>query len=280
MSLLQIILLAIIQGITEFLPVSSSGHLVVVNRLLETWGHAPVQDLIEVSIFLHLGTLAAVLVFYRREIARLFGSDRRVLGLLVVGTLPAAILGVWIKKGLPTETSNLILNNVLLAGCMFPITAAGLLWAARLNRNEGAPPLDDEVSSQVDGDYPQLSWGKTLVIGLLQALALLPGISRSGSTIVAGLGVGLQREAAATFAFLLAIPAIGGAGVLELAEVWQEGSTGTPPATLAAGFTVSMLVGLVALTLLIRWVRQGRLAMFAYYLIPLGVAVVSWQLAG
>ncbi len=266
MSLLQIILLAIIQGITEFLPVSSSGHLVVANRLLETWGHSPVQDLLEVSIVLHLGTLAAVLVFYRREIVRLLGSDRRVVGLLVVGTLPAAILGVLIKKVLPGEMSGQILNNVMLAGCMFPVTAAGLLWASR------RPPGEKE--------YTQLTWRQTLSIGLLQALALLPGISRSGATIVAGLGAGLRREAAAAFAFLLAIPAIAGAGVLEFVEVWEKGATGTSPATLAAGFVISMVVGLGALTLLIHWVRQGRLAMFAYYLIPLGVAAVGWQLAG
>lgn len=265
MTLFQIILLAIVQGITEFLPVSSSGHLVVVNRLLETWGHSPVQDLIEVSIVLHLGTLAAVLVYYRREIMRLLGSDRRVLGLLVVGTLPAGFLGVLIKKGLPDEMSGLILNNVLLAGCMFPVTAVGLLWIAR--RTTGKL------------DYPQLTWRQTITIGLLQAFALLPGISRSGATIIAGLGVGLRREAAATFAFLLAIPAIAGAGVLELAEVWQEGTTGTAPGTLLVGFVISMLVGLWALAMLIRWVQQGRLAMFAYYLIPLGLAVVSWQLA-
>jgi undecaprenyl-diphosphatase len=273
MSLLQIILLAIVQGVTEFLPVSSSGHLVVVNRILETWGHSPVQDLIEVSIVLHLGTLAAVLVFYRREVGRLLGSDRRVLGLLVVGTIPAAILGVLIKKGLSSDMSGLILDNVMLAGCMFPITAAGLLWAS--HRDPG-----DVDSQQGDGDYPQLTWPQTLSIGLLQAFALLPGISRSGATIVAGLGTGLRRGAATTFAFLLAIPAIAGAGVLELAEVWKEGTTGTSPDTLAVGFTISMLVGLVALSLLIRWVQQGRLAMFAYYLIPLGVAVVGWQLAG
>jgi undecaprenyl-diphosphatase len=265
MSLLQIILLAIVQGITEFLPVSSSGHLVVVNRLLETWGHSPVQDLIEVSVVLHLGTLAAVLVYYRREIMRLLGSDRRVLGLLVVGTLPAGFLGVLIKKGLPDEVSGMILNNVMLAGCMFPVTAVGLLWIAR--RTIGKL------------DYPQLTWRQTITIGLLQAFALLPGISRSGATIVAGLGVGLRREAAATFAFLLAIPAIAGAGVLELVEVWQDGTTGTSPGTLLVGFVISMLVGLWALAMLIRWVQQGRLAMFAYYLIPLGLAVVSWQLA-
>ncbi len=266
MSLLQIILLAIVQGLTEFLPVSSSGHLVVVNRLLESFGQAPAKDLIEVSIVLHLGTLAAVLLFYRREVLRLLGSDRHVLWLMIVGTIPAAVLGVFIKKVLPEEMSNLVLQNVLLAGCMFPVTAIGLLWASK--RIPG------------DLDYTQLSWQRALTVGALQAVALLPGISRSGATIAAGLGVGLQREAAATFAFLLAIPAIAGAGVLEMLDAWKAGTTGTPPATLAVGFVVSMLVGLATLALLIRWVRQGRLAMFAYYLIPLGVAVVAWQLLG
>lgn len=270
MSLLQIILLAIVQGLTEFLPVSSSGHLVVTNRLLEVLGQAPVEDLIEVSIVLHLGTLAAVLVFYRCEVLRLLGSDRRVIWLLVVGTIPAAVVGLFIKKGLPDDTSKLILENVLLVGCMFPITAVGLLWAAR--RTAEARDAQDGL------DYQQLSWQRALAIGALQAFALLPGISRSGATITAGLGAGLHREAAATFAFLLAIPAIAGAGVLEILDVWKTGSTGTSPGTLAVGFVISMSVGLVALSLLIRWVRQGRLAMFAYYLIPLGLAVVCWQL--
>ena len=111
----------------------------------------------------------------------------------------------------------------------------------------------------------------------MQAAALLPGISRSGATIVAGMGVGLRREAAATFAFLLAIPAIAGAGVLEMLDVWKDGTTGTAPAILAVGFLISMLVGLGALSLLIHWVRQGRLALFAWYLIPLGAVVVVWQ---
>jgi len=264
MSLLEIIILAIVQGLTEFLPVSSSGHLVVVNALSEALGSEPVQDLVEVEIVLHLGTLAAVLVYYRREIARLFTSDRRVIPLLIIGTIPAAVLGIFIKKGLPEQSSALILENPLVAGICFPITAAMLWWAMR--RSEG------------ETDYPQLTSAGALKIGLLQALALLPGISRSGATISAGMGVGLTREAAATFAFLLAIPAIAGGGLLEMLEALDAGTTGTPLSTLAVGFAVSFVVGLGALALLIRFVRQGRLAMFAYYLVPLGAAVIAWQL--
>ena len=261
MPLWEIILLGIVQGLTEFLPVSSSGHLVVANAVLEALGSEPVKDLIEVSIVLHLGTLAAVFVFYRREIVRLLGVDRRVLPLLVVGTLPAVVFGLSLKTWLPED---LILKNPLVAGLLFPVTALALLWVSRRD--------------QADTDYPDLSWQRALTIGVLQAVAVLPGISRSGLTIAAGLGVGLQRQAASTFAFLLAIPAIGGAGLLEGLEAWKAGSTGTAPFNLAVGFVVSFAIGWVALKLLVRWVQQGRLAMFAYYLIPLGILVVAWQL--
>lgn len=261
MALWEIILLGIIQGLTEFLPVSSSGHLVVANALLEALGSKPVEDLVEVSIVLHLGTLAAVLVYYRREIWRLFGTDRRVIPLLILGTIPAAAVGIPLKKMLPDD---LILENPLVAGLMFPITALALLWVSRREPEET--------------DYPQLTWRNSLAIGLLQAVAILPGISRSGFTIAAGLGVGLNRQAASTYAFLLAIPAIAGAGLLEGIDAMQEGTTGTAPLHLVVGFLVSFAVGWLALKLLIYWVRRGQLAFFAWYLIPLGIAVVVWQL--
>jgi undecaprenyl-diphosphatase len=264
MTLWAIILLAAVQGLTEFLPVSSSGHLVVANALFEWLGSQPVQDLVEVEIVLHLGTLMAVLVYYRREIARLFTSDRRVIPLLIVGTIPAAVLGIYLKKGLPEATTNLILANPLVAGICFPMTAALLWWAS--SRPEG------------ETDYPQLTWVNALKVGLLQAAALLPGISRSGTTIAGGLAVGLRRESAATFAFLLAIPAIGGGGLLEIMEALKAGTTGTPLGTLAVGFAVSFIVGLVALDLLIRVIRHGQLKSFAYYLVPLGIVVVAWQM--
>lgn len=265
MTLLQILLLGIVQGLTEFLPVSSSGHLVVVNALLQTWGSEPVEDLVEVNIVLHLGTLAAVAIYYRREIWRLLGKDRRVIPLLVVGTIPAAVIGVTIKKLLPDSVEAAILENPLLAGLMFPVTAAALVWAMR----RPAGPHS----------YTELSMGHAFVVGLAQAAALLPGISRSGATIAAGLGVGQSRRSSATFAFLLALPAIAGAGVLEALEMWEAGGAQTAPGILAVGFAVSMAVGLGALMLLIRWVERGKLAWFAYYLVPLGIATVLWQLA-
>lgn len=263
MPIWEIILLGIIQGLTEFLPVSSSGHLVIANALFQSLGSQPVKDLIEVSIVLHLGTLAAVLVFYRREIVRLLGVDRRVIPLLLLGTLPAVVVGLLLKKGI---SADLILDNPLVVGLMFPVTAAVLLWVSRRKPGET--------------EYSQLTWQQSLAIGFMQAVAVLPGISRSGFTIAAGLGVGLNRVAASTYAFLLAIPVIAGAGLLETLDAVKKGTTGTPPLNLAIGFFVSFAVGWVALKLLVQWVKQGRLAIFAYYLIPLGISVVAWQLLG
>jgi len=256
MTLWEIIVLAIVQGLTEFLPVSSSGHLVVAHNLLTALGGEPIDDLLEVEIVLHLGTLAAVLIYYRRECVRLLTSDRRAIPLLILATLPAVIVGFSVDKS--------ILESPLLAGLMFPVTAVGLLWISRRSPGEM--------------EYTELKPKHALVIGVLQAFAILPGISRSGATIVGGLACGLKRESAAAFAFLMAIPVIGGGGLLTAVKAFKQGTTSTPPGTLAVGFLVSMVVGWVALTLLIHWVRQGRLAMFAYYLVPLGVAVVVWQL--
>ncbi|HMP06868.1 MAG TPA: undecaprenyl-diphosphate phosphatase [Lacipirellulaceae bacterium] len=268
MSLLEILILAVVQGLTEFLPVSSSGHLVVANALLEAAGRAPAPDLLEVSIVLHLGTLAAVLLFYRREIARLFAADRRAIPLLLVGTIPAAVVGVGIKKGLHPATQKLVLESPLVAGLCFFVTAALLGFSSRRTPGERS--------------YVELSPGRAFGIGLLQALAILPGVSRSGATIAGGLMADLRRDHAAAFAFLLAIPAIGGAGLLEGLDMAKQirltGATSTPPAVLAAGFLASMVVGLGALALLLRWLRGGRLGLFTYYLVPLGVAVTVWQL--
>ena len=237
MALWEIILLGIVQGLTEFLPVSSSGHLVVTNAILESLGREKIQDLVEVEVVLHLGTLAAVIGYYRREILRMFTSDIRVLIPLFIATLPAVVVGFSINDH--------ILNNVLLAGSMFIVTAAGLWWISRQQTGEL--------------EYPDLKPQQALLIGLLQAFAILPGISRSGATIAGGLAMGLNRQAASTFAFLMAIPTIGGAGLLKGYEAYQEGGTGTSPTYLAVGFLVSMVVGWGALKLLIHWVKQGRL---------------------
>jgi undecaprenyl-diphosphatase len=150
------------------------------------------------------------------------------------------------------------------------VTAALLIWSSR-------QPVGELT-------YRELSYAGAIKVGLLQALALLPGVSRSGATIAGGLACGMDRRSAGVFAFLLAIPAMAGAGALEIVDlVERQHSTTTAPMTtspaeLAIGALVAMAVGLGALAWLLRWVQQGRLAQFAWYLIPLGAIVIVWQL--
>ncbi|WP_197528077.1 undecaprenyl-diphosphate phosphatase [Posidoniimonas polymericola] len=268
MPLLDLILLAIVQGLTEFLPVSSSGHLVVTNAILQALGGEQVNfdEMLEVNIVLHVGTLLAVVVFYWKELVRMLGTDRRVALLLIVGTIPAAVIGFPLKH-YAEET----LNSPLLAGLMFPVTAAILYFGSRQRQDDGGD------------DYQNLSFGRVLGIGAMQALALLPGISRSGSTIAGGLLAGLSRQAAGTFAFLLAVPAIGGPGAIEVVKLIKRsgeeaGVRAVAPLDLTIAAVVSFVVGYLALWQLLRFVRQGKLAMFCWYLVPLGVVVTAWQL--
>lgn len=258
MIFLEVVLLAIAQGITEFLPVSSSGHLVVIAAIFESLG-VEMDEKLTVNVVLHLGTLLAILVFYRQRITDLLSRDRRVIGLLIVGTIPAVVVGIPMKKYCED-----LLVDPLLAGPMFLVTAGMLLWTR--NRRGGEVKCRD------------LSYGRAFVIGIFQAFAILPGVSRSGSTIVAGLGCGLKREEAATFSFLLAIPVIGGAGLLDLKDLLGNSNHSVSLLVLAVGAVVSFVVGWASLSWLVNWVRHGHLYWFAWWLIPLGIVVIAWQL--
>ncbi len=221
MQLMEMVILAIVQGIAEFLPISSSGHLVIVGALLgETSESAAVE------IILHTGTLASILVIYWRRILMLLTSDRRVLPLLVVGTLPAVVIGLSIKI-----YAEPLLKSPLLAGCMLLVTAA-LLWTLR-------------HLPQGETEYPQLRWWQALAVGCFQAVAILPGISRSGATIFAGRLLGLQSADAVTFSFLLAIPAISGATVLAVKDLREDGVSGDDLMLLIVGAVIAFVVGIL-----------------------------------
>lgn len=252
---IQVSILAVIQGIAEFLPISSSGHLNVFQTLLS----AQAPESAELNIVLHFGTLLAILLFYWKRILALLTSDRRVIPMLIIGTVPAAVIGVFIKKKFPD-----ILNDPLLAGCMFPITGLMLIVLHRLNKG--------------NEEYVKMPLWKAFAIGCAQAFALLPGISRSGSTIVAGSMLGLKQDEAMTFSFLLAIPAILGASVLELKDIYDANwATTTPPWILLLGTAIAFVVGLFALRWLDGLLKKGKLHWFAWYLIPLGALVIIWR---
>lgn len=286
-DLLRIILLAVVQGLTEFLPVSSDGHLIVVGSLYEALtGQKLEGDQITLTIALHAGTFVTVLVVFRKQILRLLTEDRRVVPLLVVGTIPAAIFGIMLKK---TAWGKALLESPMAAGIGLVATGILLLWGTRtsevLTKAGDADPADAGSGDESTRDsgrirYTQLNYLQTLIIGCFQASAVLAGVSRSGSTIASGLRIAkLRREDAANFSFLLSIPAIGGAVLLECIELIRKGdANGFAVGHLAIGAVVSMLVGFVALRWLLVWVRGGRLHLFAYWCIPLGIIVTVWQL--
>lgn len=262
MSLLPILILAVIQGITEFLPISSDGHLVVATALYARWTGDPLpKDLLEVEIMLHAGTLLAVIVVYWQQLMRLLTVDRRVIGLLIVGTLPGAAAGLLMKKYIEAE-----LESPLAAGIGFIVTGLLLIWA--------------QWRCCGSGDYTALTWRQALIIGLFQAAAPLPGVSRSGTTIAAGVALcKLSPRAAADFSFLLSVPIVAAAVSFQSLKLASKGiASGTAWHVLAIGAVVSFVVGVFALRFLIVWIRRGRIVDFAWWVIPLGIGVVVWQL--
>lgn len=265
MEYVQSILLGIVQGIAEFLPISSSGHLVLGEELLGHLFEDSALDLgaadsnLVLNVALHVGTLASIVLIYWTELWRLLRSPRQVAA-IAVATIPAAAVGLLFKERLEA-----VFGSTLMVGSALCVTAA-LLWMSR-RFDHGATPL------------PDIGLAQAFVIGLFQAVALIPGISRSGSTIVGGLWTGLDRESAATFSFLIAVPAIGGAAALELKDLLTEGTaTQTQWLSYAAGALTAFLVGVMALRWLLGLISRRKLHHFAWYCLALGLFTVVLSL--
>jgi undecaprenyl-diphosphatase len=252
------IILGLIQGLTEFLPVSSSGHLVIVPAMLG-WSEPPLG----LTVMLHMGTLVALLIYFRLEIIGLVlgvlgqGPDpaaaRRIVRFLIIGTIPAVIAGLAFGGFFEHAFERPYESSIELV-----ITALILIATEKFGERAVRHPLDDKRAG---------------VIGVAQAVAILPGISRSGSTIGAGLLAGLTREEATRFSFLLSIPAIAGAGVLDVAKGKLTVTGASVTGTLVAG-----VVGYGSIHYLLRFVRTHSLTVFAWYLIAIGPlsALVIW----
>jgi undecaprenyl-diphosphatase len=263
MSWAEAMLLAVVQGLTEFLPVSSSGHLAILGDFLSESGEV---DLAYV-VLLHLGTLLAVVAYYRRDLARmalsLFNSGpeaaaaRRLVWLLAAGTLPAAaaylVAGDWIEASF---------NSLTVVGVGFLITGTVLYATHRLGRR-GRPEAG-------------MRWRDALGVGAAQGVALLPGISRSGSTIAAALSLGLDRELAVRYSFLLSIPAILGGNLVKARHLLAPG---VPLTLYFAGAAVAAVVAYASIHVLLRIVRRGHLSYFAFYCWILGAGLLIQQWA-
>jgi len=266
---IYVLIMAAVQGVTEFLPVSSSGHLAVLGGLFGL--HE--SESLTLGIVLHGGSLAAIAVFYFRELLKFFSPGRlRLLGLLVLGSIPAGVAGVALKvSGLDERLFGS--DNLIAIGFAFLVTGS-------LLRLTGKEKLIRRSQSDDAADLDSVSVWQVLAIGVTQMFAILPGISRSGSTISCAMLAGVKREAAAAFSFLLAIPAIGGAVFLEMIKVLRGGTEagGTISAgILIFGFAVSAAVSFASLKLLVQLIRKDLFSKFSYYLYGVGVLVIIWQ---
>jgi len=252
-GLAALLVLAVVQGITEFLPVSSDGHLVLVQNWLAS-GHGSLA----MDVALHLGTLAAVLVVYRRDLVamlvRLRSGDLGEPARIVLATLPATVVGLGLKdwiEGLFTSSRAAALG-------LF-VTSAFLLLGERARRRAGPGP------------GRALDWREALWMGTAQALAPLPGVSRSGTTISTALMRGVGAAEAARFSFLMSIPAVAGAVLLEVPDLVREGGFGWE---LALAVLLCFAVGVAALRFLIRFLGRGAFRWCAYYCLVLGATTL------
>jgi undecaprenyl-diphosphatase len=279
-QILQAIILGILQGVTEFIPISSSAHLIVVPWFLG-W-EDPSLNSLAFDVALHLGTLLAVLLFFYADWVRLIRAaiasirerkigadpDRRLAWLLLIGCIPGAIIGALAESKIehlfhvpnqPHQTSAMIAIALMLA-------LAGAIML-----------LADRLAKHLRG-MDRLNLKDAIIIGFAQALAVFPGVSRSGATITAGLALGLERPTAARFSFLLSAPIIAGAGLKSMFDViqaWQAGEMATSDLILfPIGFAAAAISGYLCIKYLLRFLQHHSIAIFAYYRWALALLIV------
>jgi len=269
MDLIQVIIYGIVQGLAEFLPISSSAHLEVLPRIMQ-W---PDPGL-EFDIALHMGTLLAVLGYFWKDWLQIIGGafgvkfgnnpelerNPMLLWLLVAGTIPGAIFGYWAKERAENEWRNLILIGTTM------IIFGALMWVA-------------ERAGRQKRDLSGIAWLDAVIIGCAQALAAIPGVSRSGITLTAGLFRNLERDSAARFSFLLSTPLIAGAAMVPLLKFRKTG--GIPhemQVPFALGILVSAITGAIVIGFFMRYVRRSSLVPFAIYRILFGIIVIALAL--
>lgn len=273
MLLWEVIVLGLVQGLTEFLPVSSSGHLVLTQSLLGV--NSPGLLL---EIVLHLGTLISVIIVYWQDVLGLFrglfslirnprgkrvdretNTYRRMIGLLLVGMIPAAVLGLTLEP-----VFSRLFDSPFAVGLAMLLTGVVLFLISRQRPGRR--------------DFRKMNWLDALFVGLAQGIAITPGLSRSGMTISGALSRKLDRETATRYSFLLSLPTIAGAAVLQLADVLGDVSQVGDIKLLVAGFLAATLAGIFAIKLLVNVLKKGRLQYFAYYVWIIGLIAI-WRAA-
>ena len=268
LEFLEAVLLGVVQGLTEFLPVSSSGHLLLGQYFL---GLDQDRFGLPFDVALHLGTLVAVVAFFWRDLLRMARAFARSLSpgernladpdqwlayLILASTVPAGLIGFFLEGFFETAVRSpwVVVFNLVLIGVLFIV---GEAVGAKTRRAD------------------KLSLVEAVGIGLAQAAALVPGVSRSGATITLGLFLGLRREEAARFSFLMSVPIIAAAGTLQLAEVAAQGMDRSQALMFAAGFVSSAVVGYLTIRFFLRFVVHHSLRAFAYYRFGLAAVVIA-----
>jgi undecaprenyl-diphosphatase len=275
----EAIIVGVIQGLTEFIPVSSSAHLTL-SPWLFGFGESRVIGTLAFDVFLHLGTMVALLIYFARDWIRLirawFASvrerrigddpDRRLIWLLVAATIPAGLIGLTFEEVIEeTFHGDSTEARLAIAGAL--VVGGIALWLAdRYGRRHRS----------LEG----VTLPVALTIGFSQALALMPGISRSGATITAGLALGLTRETAARFSFLLATPITLGAGLYGSRRLFEETLTSSEWMAIGVGFVASMLAGLAAIGFLLAWLRRRSVTVFTLYRLAFAATIVTLVAAG
>lgn len=244
------IILGVVQGVTEFLPISSSAHLYLLPKFFH-WNY----EGLGFDVALHWGTLLAILIIFWRDYWNALTGDRRLLSFLVIGSIPGALAGYFLESQAETVFRTPVLTAAMLAG--FGI----LLWWADRKKYRNI-----EISS---GET--LTWKKSLFMGAAQALAIIPGVSRSGATMTAGLFAGMTRTEAARFSFLLSGPIIFGAGLVAIPDAKID-------AALAAGFLASAVSGFLAIKFLLRYLSSHNFNIFVWYRLALAAIILLWFL--
>jgi undecaprenyl-diphosphatase len=267
MDFIYAIILGIVQGLSEFWPISSSAHLVIAHDLLKF----DFVDDLTFDVALHVGTLLALLIYFRHEVVRYVGAflrsltnwnlkndfDQRIAWFIIVASVPAAIGGFLLEKWADT-----VLRSLWLVG--------GLLGAV------GVVFLIAEKYSSKKRSFEELDWKTSILIGCAQVLALFPGVSRSGITTVTGLSQGMSRLAAARFSFLLSMPVIFGAGMKKMFDAYKAGVSSHDWLVMLTGATTAALVGYFAIRVLLKYFERHSLNAFAYYRIGVAAALMIY----
>lgn len=269
------IILGLVQGLAEFLPISSSGHLALLQHFFGISG----DDVLVFTVLLHMGTLISVFIVYWRDIIqlvfelgycirdiakgrgpRLYSNPTRKLGvMIIVATIPTAVIGL-----LFNDTFEGFYSNILVVGCSLLFTGT-ILWVA-------------EHYGSSDKHIKEMKMTHAVVVGIMQGIAITPGVSRSGSTLFGGLICGLDRDFAVKFAFLISIPSIMGSFVLEVPDAIKAGTQGLSLGPVIVGVLVAAVSGLVAIKAMIKIVSGKKLTIFSFYTWTLGVIVIIYAL--